>query len=616
MADDQAGAADAEQDEVAFEAPDRGSADELLDAGAHAPIDAMRHSTAHVMAEAVLALFPGARLGIGPAIDNGFYYDFELPRPLTPDDLVAIEARMRESVAADHAFVRREVPFAEGRAIEDGLGQAFKVEILDDLARKAQEAGTEMPATTFYDHGGFSDLCKGPHVPSTGHIGPFKLLAVAGAYWRGDDKRPMLQRIYGTVWETQEGLDKYLWRREEAKKRDHRKLGVQLDLFSFHDVSPGAAFWHPKGQRIWRTLETAVREVQDRREYTEISTPMVVSQRLWEASGHWALYKENMFLIESEGQTFSLKPMNCPESTIIYKTHLRSYRDLPLRFSEFGRLHRNERSGTLSGLTRVRQFTQDDGHIYVRPDQLGDEIAALLGEVAEIYGWFGLVPEIKFGTKPAKALGDPALWERAEGLIREALDASGLSWTLKPGDGAFYAPKIDIHVEDALGRSWQTATIQVDLTMLPEQFDLSYIDEDGQAKRPMAIHRAIYGSLERFIGILVEHFGGAFPLWLAPVQAVVIPIADRHVEGAQALAAELRAGGLRFVEVDASDNRMQNKIRLAQGQKVPYMLIVGDREIEARQASVRRRDNSQEQGVPWSDLAARLGDEVRERRLG
>jgi threonyl-tRNA synthetase len=614
MAQDNADVAIGEDDEV-LEAPARGSADELLDAGAHAPIDAMRHSTAHVMAEAVLALFPGAKLGIGPAVENGFYYDFELPRALTPDDLAAIEARMRQSVKADHAFVRREVAFDEGRTIEDAAGQAFKVEILDDLARKAAETATEMPPVTFYEHGPFRDLCKGPHVESTGHIGPFKLLSVAGAYWRGDEKRPMLQRIYGTVWATQEELDQYLWRREEAKKRDHRRLGAQLDLFSFHDVSPGAAFWHPKGQRIWRTLEAAVRQVQDRRGYDEVSTPMIVSQRLWEASGHWALYKENMFLIESEGQVFSLKPMNCPESTVIYKSHLRSYRDLPLRFSEFGRLHRNERSGTLSGLTRVRQFIQDDAHIYVRPDQLGEEIAALLGEVDEVYGWFGLKPELKFGTKPDKALGDPALWDKAEALIREALDARGLPWTLKPKDGAFYAPKIDIHIEDALGRSWQTATIQVDLTMLPERFDLSYIDADGQPQRPMAIHRAIYGSLERFIGILIEHFGGAFPLWLAPVQAVVIPIADRHVEPTRELAAELRAAGLRFVEVDDSNNRMQNKIRLAQGQKVPYMLILGDREVEARQASVRRRDGSQEQGVTWGDLAWRLGEEVRERRL-
>jgi threonyl-tRNA synthetase len=605
----------AEDETLALEAPERGSADELLDAGAHAPIDAMRHSAAHVMAEAVLDLFPGARLGIGPAIADGFYYDFDLPRSLTPDDLEAIEARMRDSIAADHAFVRREVPFDEGRALEERNGQLFKVEILDDLARKAAEAAVPMPAVSFYEHGPFHDLCKGPHVASTGRIGPFKLLSVAGAYWRGDEHRPMLQRIYGTVWETQAELDRFLERREEARKRDHRKLGVQLDLFSFHDVSPGSAFWHPKGQRIWRTLETAMRELQDVRGYQEVSTPIVVSERLWRQSGHWDHYAENMFIVESEGQQFSLKPMNCPESTFIYRSHLRSYRDLPLRFSEFGRLHRNERSGTLSGLTRVRQFIQDDAHIYVRPDQLTAEIEALVGEVSTAFGWFGLQPRFAFATRPDKAIGDPALWDLAERLMKDALDRVGGDYAVKPRDGTFYAPKIDIYIDDALGREWQMATIQVDLTMLPERFDLTYIDEDGQARRPMAIHRAIYGSLERFIGILIEHFAGAFPLWIAPVQAVVIPIADRHLEPARALADELRAGGLRYVDVDASDNRMQNKIRLAQEQKVPYLLILGDREVEGRTVSVRRRDGSQEQGVAWADLVARLGTEVRERRL-
>jgi threonyl-tRNA synthetase len=608
---------DGREDEDVFEAPERGSADELLDAGVHdehGELGPMRHSAAHVMAEAVLALFPGARLGIGPAIEDGFYYDFDLPRPLTPDDLAAIETRMAESVAADHPFVRVERSFAEARTTVESAGQSYKVEILDDLAARATADGAAPPVTTFYEHGAFSDLCKGPHVASTGRIGPFKLLAVAGAYWRGDEQRPMLQRIYGTVWPTQEELDRHLWRRAEAKKRDHRRLGVQLDLYSFHDVSPGAAFWHPKGQRLWRTLESAMLELQERRGYDEVSTPMVVSERLWRQSGHWDLYRDNMFLIESEGQTFSLKPMNCPESTIVYRSHLRSYRDLPLRLSEYGRLHRNERSGTLSGLTRVRQFIQDDSHIYVRPDQLGDEIAALLDEVEEVYAWFGLTPELKFGTKPDKALGDPALWERAEALIREALDRSGMQWSLKPKDGAFYAPKIDIHVEDALGRSWQTATFQVDLVMLPERFDLEYIDEAGRPQRPIAIHRAVYGSLERFIGILVEHYGGAFPLWLAPVQVVVIPIADRHIDPARALADELRGAGLRFVEVDGSDARMQNKIRLAQEQKVPVMVILGDREVEGRVASVRRRDGSQEQGVAWADLAERLGAEARERR--
>ena len=606
-----------EVDEELFDAPTRGSADELLDAGAHSDLDAMRHSTAHVMAEAVLDLFPGTKLGIGPAIADGFYYDFELDRPLTPDDLASIEARMAASVAADHAFVRREFPPAEGRAFFAELGQPFKVEILDDLASRSERDGTPMPPTSVYEHGTFVDLCKGPHVASTGAIGPFKLLAVAGAYWRGDEKRPMLQRVYGTVWADQEDLDQFLWRRAEAKKRDHRRLGVQLDLFSFHDVSPGSAFWHPKGQRLWRTLETAMRELQERRGYQEISTPIVVSERLWQQSGHWDLYKDNMFLIESEGQTFSLKPMNCPESTVIYRSHLRSYRDLPLRFSEFGRLHRNERSGTLSGLTRVRQFIQDDAHIYVRPDQLVDEIEALLGEVREAYGWFGLEPRFAFATKPDKALGDPALWERAEQLIREAFAAADITYTLKPKDGTFYAPKIDIYIDDALGREWQMATIQVDLVMLPERFDLTYIDETGQPQRPIAIHRAIYGSLERFIGILVEHFAGAFPLWLAPVQAVVIPIADRHAEAGEELASVLRARGL-LVEVDVSDNRMQNKIRLAQEQKVPYMLVLGDREIEARTVAPRARNatrGEQQEAIPWADLADRLAAESEARTV-
>jgi len=597
----------------ALEAPERGSADELLDAGAHDPIDAMRHSAAHVMAEAVLELFPGAKLGIGPAIENGFYYDFDLPRSLTPEDLAAIEERMAVSVAAAHAFVRKELTFDEARAAAVAAEQAYKVEILDDLAARARDAGEPLPVTSFYEHGTFSDLCKGPHVATTAAIGPFRLLSVAGAYWRGDEKRPMLQRIYGTVWASQEDLDRFLWRREEARKRDHRRLGVALDLFSFHDVSPGSAFWHPKGWRIWRALEAAMRELQDRRGYDEISTPMVVSERLWRQSGHWDLYRDNMFLIESEGQTFSLKPMNCPESTIIYNSRTRSYRDLPLRLSEYGRLHRNERSGTLSGLTRVRHFVQDDAHIFVRPDQLADEIAALLAEVEEVYGWFGLKPEVKFGTKPDKALGDPALWERAEALIAEALERSGLPWSLKPKDGAFYAPKIDIHVEDALGRSWQTATFQVDLVMLPERFDLTYIDADGSPKRPIAIHRAVYGSLERFIGILVEHFAGAFPLWMAPVQAVVIPIADRHLDPARELAGVLRARGLR-AEVDDSDGRMQNKIRVAQEQKVPYMLVLGDREVEARTAAPRTRAGEQQPAEGWEALAERLAAETAARR--
>jgi threonyl-tRNA synthetase len=613
QASEEAAETDAGAGEEYFEAVVRGSVEELLDAGAHSELDAMRHSAAHVMAEAVLGIFPEAQLGIGPAIDDGFYYDFLLPRPLTPDDLATIEAGMAASVAADRPFVREEIPFDEGRKFFEARNQPFKVEILDDIAAKAREAGTPLPPTSTYQHGSFVDLCKGPHVASTGRIGPFKLMSVAGAYWRGSEKRPMLQRIYGTVWSTQADLDAFLHRREEARRRDHRRLGVQLDLFSFHDVSPGSAFWHPKGQRLWRILETAIREVQDKRGYQEIATPMLVHKKLWEQSGHWDNYKDSMFVMESEGQTFSLKPMNCPESTIIYKSRLRSYREFPIRLTDFGRLHRNERSGTLSGLTRVRHFIQDDGHIYVRPDQLQDEIKALLGEVYEVYGWFGLEPKFTFGTKPDKGIGDPALWEKAEAEIKAALDSMNRPYRLKPKDGAFYAPKIDIQIEDALGREWQTATIQVDLVMLPERFDLTYIDENGQQKRPMAIHRAIYGSLERFIGILVEHFAGAFPVWCAPVQAVIIPIADRHIEGARQLETLLRAQKLR-VEVDDSDSRMQNKIRLAQEQKVPYMLVLGDREIEARTVAIRHRSGEQENGVGWDDFISRLAEETAARR--
>ncbi|MGK2850511.1 MAG: threonine--tRNA ligase [Candidatus Limnocylindrales bacterium] len=605
-----------EVEEVLPDVPERGSATELMDHGAAGdPLGPMRHSAAHVLAEAVLDLFPGTKLGIGPVIADGFYYDFLLPRPLTPDDLPAIEARMRESIAADHPFEFSEETPEQARAALVERDQPFKVEIVDDLASAAERDGTPMPPTTFYRQGPFIDLCRGPHVASTGKIGPFKLLGTAGAYWRGDEKRPMLQRVYGTAWATQEELDAYLWRREEAKKRDHRRLGVALDLFSFHDVSPGSAFWHPKGQAIWRTLESAMRELQLRRGYQEISTPILVSEKLWRQSGHWDLYRENMFIVEAEKQLFSLKPMNCPESTFIYKSKKRSYRELPLRFNEYGRLHRNERSGALSGLTRVRQFIQDDAHIFVRPDQLAAEIGALLGEVNEAYSWVGLVPRFAFATKPDKAIGDPALWDQAERLIKEALDSTGANYVTKPKDGTFYAPKIDIYIDDALGREWQMATIQVDLVMLPERFDLTYTDEEGQEQRPMAIHRAIYGSLERFIGILVEHFAGAFPLWLAPIQAVIIPIADRHIEAGEELAGLLRSRGLR-VEVDGSSNRMQYKIRAAQEQKVPYMVVLGDREIEARTASPRTRAGEQQDAQAWDAFADRLAAEVAARGVG
>lgn len=604
-----------EQDELDFEAPARSSADELLDAQTGDPLDPMRHSAAHVMAEAVMDIFPGTRLGIGPAIENGFYYDFELPRPVSIDDLAAIEARMAESVAADHAFERRVLAPDEGRAFFAEHGQPYKVEILDDLRAAAQAGGQPEPEVSTYEHGPFIDLCRGPHVESTGRIGPFKLLAVSGAYWRGDQSRPALQRIYGTVWSTQEELDKYLWRRAEAKKRDHRRLGVQLDLFSFHDISPGAAFWHPKGWTLYQTLRNAMRDLQARRGYQEIYTPPLVHQRMWEQSGHWEHYRDNMYLVDFDDQTYSLKPMNCPESTYVYRARVRSYRDFPLRLSEYGVLHRSEKSGVFSGLTRVRHFVTDDAHIYVTPLQIREEILALMGEVRESYSWFGLEPMLTFGTRPEKALGDEATWRETEAMMLDALQSSGMKFRVKPGDGAFYAPKIDIQIEDALGREWQTATIQVDRLMLPQRFNLEYVDEHGERQRPVAIHRAIYGSLERFIGVLTEHFAGAFPFWCAPVQAMVIPIADRHNEAAEQLATVLRGSGIR-VEVDDSSNRMQNKIRLAQEQKVPYMLVLGDREIEALTAARRTRAGEQQPAVGWEELATLLAEESAARRPG
>jgi threonyl-tRNA synthetase len=595
-----------------FDAPDRGSADELLDAGAHTELDAMRHSTAHVMAEAVMDLFPGTRLGIGPAIDGGFYYDFELPRPLTPDDLAAIEARMAVSVAADHPFVRAELSPAEGRAFFSERGQPYKVEILDDLGAKAEAAGEPLSPVSTYEHGPFIDLCKGPHVPSTGRIGPFKLLSVAGAYWRGDEKRPMLQRIYGTVWATQDELEQYLWRRAEAKKRDHRKLGRELDLFSFHPESPSAPFWHPRGMALWRALETWSREVRREGGFDEVRTPAVVRKELWETSGHWALYQDNMFVLEDGDYVSGLKPMNCPESMLIYKTQVRSYRDLPMRLADYSWLFRNERTGALAGMFRVRQLTQDDSHVICRDDQVIDEVNLALSLVRRQYLPFGFEPTFKLATRPEKRLGTDEFWAMAEGKLAEALDGGGIAYQMDPGGGAFYAPKIDVFIEDALGRQWQMATIQLDY-QLPQRFELEYRSADGGVERPVVIHYAIYGSFERFIGILVEHYAGAFPLWLAPVQAVVIPIADRHVEAGRELASVLGSRGLR-VEVDDSDNRMQNKIRLAQGQKVPYMLVLGDREIEARTAAPRTRAAEQMPAEGWEALADRLAQETADRR--
>ncbi|GBD09846.1 Threonine--tRNA ligase 2 [Candidatus Thermoflexus japonica] len=578
----------------------------------------IRHSCAHIMAQAVLEMFPEGKLGIGPPIEDGFYYDFDLPRPLTPEDLERIEARMREIIAGNHPFIRREVTPEEARALFKD--QPYKLELIEDiLQRGTDEYGNPLPPgqrpiLTTYRHDTFEDLCRGPHVEHTGqiHPGAFKLLHVAGAYWRGDERRPMLQRIYGTAWETPEQLEQYLWRLEEAKKRDHRRLGRELDLFSFHEIAPGAPFWHPKGMIIFRELERLWREEHDRRGYQEISTPILVHRKLWEQSGHWEHYKENMFLLEVEGQEFSLKPMNCPESTIIYRSRLRSYRDLPLRLNEIGRLHRFERSGTLHGMLRVRQITMDDAHIYCRPDQILEEIDGVLDLIYSFYRIFDFQPEFFLSTKPPKAMGDPKLWEIAEEALRQALERRGIEYGLKEGEGAFYGPKIDVQVKDAIGRDWQLATVQLDFQM-PERFELEYMDRDGTPRRPVMIHRAIFGSFERFIGILTEHYAGAFPVWLAPVQAVVIPITDRHIPYAREIGVKLRAAGLR-VEVDDRSERMQAKIRDAQLQKVPYMLIVGDREQAAGTVAVRLRTGEDLGAMSLEAFLNRAMEAVRTRR--
>ena len=565
------------------------------------PLPTLRHSTSHVMAQAVKQLFPEVRVAIGPAIEDGFYYDFRRATPFTPEDLERIEARMWELVKADLPFVREEWARAEAIRHFKEQDEPFKVEILE---------GLDVPAVSVYRQGDFLDLCRGPHVRSTRGIKAFKLLSSSGAYWRGDERNPMLQRIYGTAWLTQEDLDKYLWRLEEAKKRDHRKLGRELDLFDFHDVAPGAPFWLPNGMILVRELEKFAREHLDARGYQEISTPLLIHKRLWEESGHWEHYSEHMFKVEVEEEIFTLKPMNCPPSTFVYRRALRSYRDLPLRFSEMGRCHRNERSGTLTGLVRVRQFTQDDAHIYCRPDQLQAEIVGILDLVREWYKTFNLQPTFKLSTRPEKKLGAEEQWDAAEHALAEALKVNGLAYDLNPGDGAFYGPKIDIYVEDVLGRSWQIATVQVDLVMLPERFKLEYIDRDGQPKRPVAIHRAIFGSYERFIGILTEHFAGAFPTWLAPVQARVLPVSEKHLEYARVVFARLREARIR-AELDDRNEKLGYRIREAQVRKVPYMLVVGEREAQNGTASVRRRTGEDAGALPVerivSDLAAEIG---------
>ena len=559
----------------------------------------IRHSAAHVMADAVLELFPEATFAIGPPTDDGFYYDFGVSQPFTPEDLGRIDALMRERIAADTAFVRSELE--RGEAKELFQSQPFKQEIIDEIP--------EEEAISLYRHGEFTDLCEGPHVERTGHIAAFKLLTIAGAYWRGDERRPMLQRIYGTAFESEEALEEHLRLREEAERRDHRRLGRELGLFLFDPVAPGSPFFLPKGALVYTLLVDYVRGLYQRYGYQEVISPQIFSTELWKRSGHYDNYIENMFLVEAEEQEFGVKPMNCPGHALMYAAELHSYRDLPLRYADFGRLHRNERSGVTHGLTRVRSFSQDDAHIFCTQEQIASEVAGFVAMASESYRVFGFDDvRVVLSLRPEKRVGSDEVWDRAEAALESVLRELELAHETAPGEGAFYGPKIDFFVPDAIGREWQLGTVQLDFSM-PERFDLEYAAEDGSLQRPVMVHRAMLGSLERFLGVLIEHYGGAFPLWLSPVQATVIPIADRHVPYARTMAAELRGQGFR-VHVDERGERMQAKIRDAQLQKTPYMLVAGDREADAGTAAVRLRDGTNLGPLSLADVAARMRDEV------
>ncbi len=560
-------------------------------------LDVIRHSTAHLLAYAVKELFPEAQVTIGPVIEDGFYYDFSYKRPFTPEDLAAIEARMAELAKKDEPVLRSEMPRDEAVKFFEGMGEHYKAEIIASIPSNEP--------ISLYREGGFIDLCRGPHVPSTGKLKVFKLMKVAGAYWRGDSKNEMLQRIYGTAWAKKDELDAYLHRIEEAEKRDHRKLGRQLDLFHLQDEAPGMVFWHPKGWSVWQVVEQYMRGVYRRSGYQEVRCPQILDRSLWEKSGHWQNYKDNMFTTESEKHDFAIKPMNCPGHVQIFNSDLRSYRDLPLRYGEFGACHRNEPSGALHGLLRVRGFTQDDGHIFCKAGQIQSEVVAFHTQAMNVYKDFGFEDvAVKIALRPTPRLGTDEEWDRAEAALRDGLKACGAEWTELPGEGAFYGPKIEYHLKDSIGRSWQCGTMQVDFQM-PGRLGAEFVDEDNTRKAPVMLHRAIVGSLERFIGMLIEHHAGAFPLWLAPVQAVVLSITDRSAGYAREVAEQLQAGGWR-IRTDLRNEKITYKIREHSLQKLPYQLIVGDKEQEARKVAVRTRGGEDLGQMTLGELVARF----------
>lgn len=538
----------------------------------------LRHSASHILAQAVKRLYQDVRVAIGPAIDNGFYYDFDVPQPFTPEDLTKIQKEMEKIVKENLKIEREEIARDEAIAMFKGLGESYKVELIEALPRDA--------VISLYRQGEFVDLCAGPHVQSTGKVKALKLQSIAGAYWRGDEKRKMLQRIYGTAFEKKADLDAYLVMLEEAAKRDHRKLGRELDLFSMQEEGPGFPFFHPNGMIIRNELEDFWRKLHREYGYQEIKTPIILNRRLWEQSGHWDHYKENMYFTKIDGEDYAVKPMNCPGGILVYRTQHHSYRDLPLRTAELGLVHRHELSGALHGLMRVRNFTQDDAHIFMLPSQIKEEIQKVIDLFDRVYSTFGLEYHAELSTRPENSMGTDETWETATNALSEALEDRGLKYIVNEGDGAFYGPKIDFHLRDSIGRTWQCGTIQLDM-LLPEKFDLTYIGEDGQKHRPVMIHRVVYGSIERFIGILIEHYAGAFPVWLAPVQVKILTITDKHAPYAYELKKKMFDLGLR-VEVDDRNEKISYKMRESQMSKAPYILVAGDKEMEERKVTVRK----------------------------
>lgn len=561
---------------------------------------ALRHTSSHILAQAVKRLYPDVKLAIGPAIDTGFYYDIDSDKPFSEEDLTAIEKEMEKIVKEDLKLERFELPRNEALDMMSGMGESYKVELINDLP--------EDEIISFYKQGEFVDLCAGPHVSSTGKVKAFKLLSVAGAYWRGSEKNKMLQRIYGTSYVKKNQLDEYLHMLEEAKKRDHRKLGRELDLFSLQEEGPGFPFFHPKGMVVRNELENFWRSIHRKNGYKEIKTPIILNEELWHQSGHWDHYKENMYFTTIDERNYAIKPMNCPGGILIYKNSMYSYRDLPLRMGELGLVHRHELSGALHGLMRVRNFTQDDAHIFMTPEQIKEEVLGVIRLTDYIYKLFGFKYRIELSTRPENSMGSDEDWENATEALRNALESADLPYKVNEGDGAFYGPKIDFHLEDCIGRTWQCGTIQLDFQM-PEKFNLNYVGADGEKHRPVMIHRTIYGSIERFIGILIEQYAGAFPVWLAPVQVIILPVSERQRDYARKLAEKLEELDIR-VEADLRSEKVGYKIREAQIQKIPYMLVVGDKEMEAGAVAVRDRKEGDKGTMQFEDFLAQLTEEI------